>query len=121
MREARRLIMRAIDDLEEGADVEGVIFLLDDALGAMTDRRKYLSQRSPQEERWTKPSINMRAPKGTKKARRQSAKQKLLTQLADKKWKSYKRKYPKGKKTYITIRAQVSRSQIYKKKAKRLG
>lgn len=63
-----------------------------------------------------------RSPKRKpKNKRRQSAKQKLLTQLADKKWKSYKRKYPKGKKTYVTIRAEVSRSQLYKKKAKRLG
>ena len=55
-----------------------------------------------------------------KRKRRQSGKQKLLTDMAGKKWKSYKRNTPKGKKTYIDIRAQVSRSQAYKKKARRL-
>jgi len=55
-----------------------------------------------------------------KRKRSQSPKQKLLSSMADKAWKSYKRKTPKGKKTYIAIRAQVSRSQAYKKKARRL-
>lgn len=55
-----------------------------------------------------------------KSSKRQSPKQKLLSTMADKAWKRYKRQYPKGKKTYITIRAQVSRSQEYKRKAKRL-
>lgn len=55
------------------------------------------------------------------KRKKQSPKQKLLTEMSQKKWKSYKRNSPKGKKTYVQIRAQVSRSQAYKKKAKRLG
>jgi hypothetical protein len=55
-----------------------------------------------------------------KRKRRQSPKQKLLTEMTQKKWKSYKRNTPKGKKTYVQIRAQVSRSQAYKKKAKKL-
>tara|TARA_R110002012_G_scaffold66379_2_gene173397 strand:+ start:920 stop:1213 length:294 start_codon:yes stop_codon:yes gene_type:complete len=50
--------------------------------------------------------------------RRQSPKQKLLKQMTDKKWKVYKK--GSGKKTYIQIRGEVSRSQAYKKKAKRL-
>jgi hypothetical protein len=54
----------------------------------------------------------------TKRKRRQSPKQKLLTQLTNKKWKQYRK--GSGKKTYIEIRAQVSRSQDYKRKAKRL-
>lgn len=53
-----------------------------------------------------------------KQSRKQSPKQKLLTQLTDKKWKQYRK--GSGKKTYIEIRAQVSRSQDYKRKAKRL-
>ena len=64
------------------------------------------------EEQTFKPS----PPKPRK--RRQSPKQKLLTQLTDKKWKQYRK--GSGKKTYIEIRAQVSRSQDYKRKAKRL-
>lgn len=59
--------------------------------------------------------------KPKKPKRKKSAKQKLLQEMTDRKWKSYKRKYPKGKKTWIKIRAEVSRSQVYKKKAKRLG
>ena len=55
-----------------------------------------------------------------KKPRKQGPKQKLLTEMTQKKWKSYKRNTPKGKKTYVQIRAQVSRSQAYKKKAKKL-
>jgi hypothetical protein len=63
-----------------------------------------------------------RSPLPKKRKRtRQSPKQKLLQEMADKAWKKYKRTTPKGKKTYIQIRAQVSRSQAYKKKAKRLG
>jgi hypothetical protein len=61
---------------------------------------------------------NPRPETAPKKKRRQSPKQKLLTQLTDKKWKQYRK--GSGKKTYIAIRAQVSRSQDYKRKAKRL-
>ena len=48
----------------------------------------------------------------------QIPKQKLLTQMTKKKWDKYKK--GKGKKTYVQIRAEVSRSQAFKKKAKRL-
>lgn len=50
--------------------------------------------------------------------RRKSSKQKLLDDMTNKKWKSYKK--GSGKKTWVQIRAQVSRSQAYKKKARRL-
>jgi len=50
--------------------------------------------------------------------RKQSSKQKLLTEMTDKKWKAYKK--GSGKKTYVQIRAMVSRSQEYKRKAKKL-
>lgn len=53
-----------------------------------------------------------------KRKRRQSPKQKLLTQMTDKKWRAYKK--GNGKKTYVQIRAMVSRSQEYKRKAKKL-
>ena len=49
---------------------------------------------------------------------KQTPKQKLLTQMAKKKWNKYKK--GRGKKTYVEIRAEVSRSQLYKRKAKRL-
>ena len=54
-------------------------------------------------------------PKRKSRKRPASKKQKLLKTMTDKKWKTYK-----GKKTWIQIRAQVSRSQAYKKKARRL-
>jgi len=53
-----------------------------------------------------------------KPKRRQSAKQKLLKTMTDAKWKKYKR--GNGKKTWVQMRAEVSRSQLYKKKARRL-
>jgi hypothetical protein len=53
-----------------------------------------------------------------KQKRKQSPKQKLLAAMTEKKWKVYKK--GSGKKTYFEIRAQVSKSQDYKKKAKRL-
>jgi hypothetical protein len=49
---------------------------------------------------------------------KQTKKQKLLTQMTKKKWDKYKK--GRGKKTYVEIRAEVSRSQAYKKAAKRL-
>jgi hypothetical protein len=53
-----------------------------------------------------------------KRKRRQSKKQKLLSDMAGKAWARYKK--GNGKKTYIQIRAQVSRSAEYKRKAKKL-
>jgi len=49
---------------------------------------------------------------------KQSPKQKLLTQMTKVKWNKYKK--GSGKKTYVQIRAEVSRSQLFKRKAKRL-
>lgn len=49
---------------------------------------------------------------------KQSPKQKLLTKMTAAKWNKYKK--GRGKKTYVEIRAEVSRSQAFKKKAKRL-
>ena len=56
--------------------------------------------------------------KKQKRRRKQTPKQKLLTQMTKKKWDKYKR--GSGKKTYVEIRAQVSRSQEFKRKSKRL-
>jgi len=50
--------------------------------------------------------------------RRQSKKQKILNEMADKKWRKYKK--GSGKKTYFDIRGMVSRSEAYKKKVKNL-
>jgi hypothetical protein len=56
-------------------------------------------------------------PKAKRKVK-QTKKQKLLTQMTKKKWDKYKK--GRGKKTYVEIRAEVSRSQAYKKACKRL-
>ena len=56
--------------------------------------------------------------KKPKRKVKQSPKQKLLTKMTKKKWDKYKK--GKGKKTYVQIRAEVSRSLEFKKKARRL-
>lgn len=69
----------------------------------------------------TSSSIAMNALKTTAKARlkrKQSPKQRLLTEMTAKKWNQYKK--GSGKKTYVEIRAMVSRSAEYKRKAKNL-
>ena len=55
-----------------------------------------------------------------KKKRKATGKTKILNEMAKKKWEAYKKNTPKGKRTYIDIRSQVSRSQEYKKKVKKL-
>lgn len=57
---------------------------------------------------------------GQKRKRKikQSPKQKLLTKMTKKKWDKYKK--GRGKKTYVEIRGEVSRSQAFKKASKRL-
>lgn len=54
-------------------------------------------------------------PPKKKKKRRQSKKQRILKEMTNKKWKGYG-----GKKTWVQLRAQVSRSQAYKKKVRGL-
>ena len=57
------------------------------------------------------------ASKSRKKPRR-SSKAKLLDKMTKPIWDKYKK--GRGKKTYVQIRAQVSRSQKYKRAVKRL-
>lgn len=52
--------------------------------------------------------------------RRRSKKQQLLDSMAKKAWNQYKKSTPNGKKTYIDIRTRVSKSQDYKRKARKL-
>jgi len=57
---------------------------------------------------------------GPKKRKRpQKGKAKLLTTMTKKKWDKYKK--GSGKKTYVEIRAQVSKTQDYKRACKRKG
>lgn len=104
MNKVKRLIMRAISDLEENPeDVDQAIFLLEDAL---IDMRREMK--------------NPRATENKKKKRKvtRSKKMKLLDSMTKKKWDKYKK--GRGRKTYVQIRAEVSRSQLFKKKSKRL-
>lgn len=64
------------------------------------------------------PMLNRVNIGGKKPKRRKSKKVKILDEMAKKAWNKYKK--GSGKKTYIQIRAQVSRSQAYKKKVKNL-
>jgi len=50
--------------------------------------------------------------------RKQSPKQKLLTEMTAKKWRTYSK--GRGRKTYVQIRAEVARSQAFKRRAKKL-
>jgi len=61
--------------------------------------------------------MKVRSPP-SKRKRRQSPKQRLLTKMAGTAWTRYKR--GNGKKTYLDIRAQVSRSADYKRLSKKL-
>jgi hypothetical protein len=63
-------------------------------------------------------SLQKGEKKLVKRKAKQSPKQKLLTKMTAAKWNKYKK--GRGKKTYVEIRAAVSRSQAFKKKAKRL-
>jgi len=60
------------------------------------------------------PKRKNRQTVGPRKKRRNT--KSLLSEMAGKKWKTYKRKHPHGRKTYIQIRADVSRSRAYKKR-----
>jgi hypothetical protein len=64
------------------------------------------------------PRMKTVTKKNIKRKVKQSPKQKLLSAMSKKKWDKYKK--GKGKKTYVQIRAEVSRSQEFKRKAKRL-
>lgn len=79
---------------------EGMVVKMDDDLFITPPQDTYYTRKKP------------------KRKVKQTKKQKLLTQMTKKKWDKYKK--GRGKKTYVEIRAEVSRSQAYKKAAKRL-
>ena len=64
-------------------------------------------------------AIGMQPMYKKKRKRKQSGKAALLTKMTAPKWAKYKK--GNGKKTYVDIRAQVSRSQDYKRACKRKG
>ena len=62
-------------------------------------------------------AVNLLNPKPKRRVKR-SSKAKLLDKMTKPVWDRYKK--GRGKKTYVQIRAQVSRSQKYKRAVKRL-
>ena len=94
------------EDLREEA--EGFLDLLNEKFGS--DMRV--------ERRQSPLSADRATSKKSRPKRKQSRKQKLLTTMTAKKWKTYSK--GSGRKTYVEIRSQVSRSKAYKSKAKKL-
>ena len=68
----------------------------------------------------SRPGRTTAQARAMKKKRKPTGKTKILNEMAKKKWEAYKKNTPNGKRTYIDIRSQVSRSQEYKKKVKKL-
>ena len=64
------------------------------------------------------PGRPLGSKKSYRKGRKQTGKAKILTAMTAPVWKKYKK--GSGRKTYVQIRAQVSRSQAYKRKVKNL-
>ena len=93
------------EDLREEAD--GFLQLLKENYGSESQRRQSNAQKRLD-----------RATSKRKRKVKQSPKQKLLTKMSQAKWNKYKK--GSGNKTYVQIRAQVSRSQKYKRAVKRL-
>lgn len=92
-----------------------IMILEDDIMGQsrrLSERFNLPMEPSPRQAR--------KRPAMVKKKRKATGKTKILNEMASKKWKAYKKKSPNGKRTYIDIRAQVSRSMEYKKKVKKL-
>lgn len=97
---------RITDDWQEGYDA-----------GFAAGRRTTRSQTRDAYYGEMRREVREAGPK--KRKRPQTGKAKLLTTMTKKKWDKYKK--GSGKKTYVDIRAQVSKSQDYKKACKRKG
>jgi|TARA_R110002012_G_scaffold123421_1_gene273882 hypothetical protein len=104
---------RAREDYSDGyreGYADGIAFM----------ERKILSELDTRQDlRGVLMSKKSSSPKrATKKPRKKSKKVRILDEMAKKAWSKYKK--GSGKKSYIDIRAQVSRSRDYKKKVKDL-
>ena len=120
VRVIRRDIMRVVRLLEENPDdSDYAIFELEDIIAdidAMDFREVFPGVRK--RHATTRSISRKQASLSKKKKRRKSKKVQILDAMAKKAWNKYKK--GSGKKTYIDIRAQVSRSRDYKKKVKNL-
>lgn len=114
LRRIRKDLMKIVVQFEENPDdIDYLMFELEDVIAVIdntsTELRRKGSRRVPR-----------RLGREPRPKRKRSKKQQLLDSMAKKAWDKYKRKTPNGKKTYIDIRTRVSKSQDYKKKAKKL-
>jgi len=122
-----RALQRCVDDLERiikrmkrgDFDLDGAIDDLDEVLFDLSKYAFYNEDDMPAPrfgKQVTKRFMSSMKPK--KRKRKVTGKSKILNEMADKAWKKYKKNSPKGKRTYIQIRSQVSRSREYKRKTK---
>ena len=118
MRTVLNLVRRILREQEEGSDYDALYFGMQDVRDMLEDMQQFQRNMSPQQMRDPIFSAPQKKTRRSIGKRKQSPKQKLLTQMTKKKWDKYKK--GSGKKTYLEIRAQVSRSQEFKKKSKRL-
>lgn len=106
-----RVARGIVHQQRQGSDYDELYFGLQDVIEMLEELNVTSSSRSH--------STRISSPKIRRK-RTRSPVQKLLDDMAGKAWKQYKRAFPNGKKSYMDIRSRISRSQEYKKKAKRL-
>jgi hypothetical protein len=97
---------------EDGSDYDELYFGMQDVEDMLFDYITRDVRSTPGSKRKTKSASKKSTP------RKQSKKQKLLTTMTAKKWKTYSK--GSGRKTYVQIRSEVSRSKAYKSKAKKL-
>lgn len=120
-------LQRCVDDLERiikrmkrgDFDLDNAITDLDEVLYDLS-KYAYFNTDDMPAPRFGKQVTErfMSSMKPKKRKRKVTGKSKILNDMASKAWAKYKKKTPKGKKTYIDIRSQVSRSREYKRKTK---
>jgi len=102
----------------EGSDYDALYFGLQDIIEMLQDLVSKTTHRTARVRGHGDAVYGQRSKPRKKPKRRQTGKAKLLTSMTAPVWKKYKK--GSGRKTYVQIRAQVSRSQAYKRKAKKL-
>lgn len=120
-------LFNAIDELRRIAEeADEGFFSMDDIVDLTNDLEKALNRGAeiivPRVNRSvvSRNLVGQMRMDRKRRKRKRSPKQKLLDDMANKKYQAYKKKSPKGKKTYIDIRSQVSRSREYKRRANKL-
>ena len=126
MRDVLRLVKQILREQEDGSDYDDLYFgmqdvrdLLEDKIIENRERIRFDRKSSPPGRSKTKSTRTRNTGKSSTRAKpKRTKKQKLLDKMAAEKWDKYKK--GKGKKTYVKIRSEVSRSIKFKKAVKRL-